>query len=258
MLNGKNLSFSYGGPSVLDGVSVSVSPGEFVGLLGANGSGKSTLIRVLLGVERRGAGDVELGGASMDNLSRREIARRITLVPQDTHLDFAFTVRELVAMGRFPHLGPFQLETAADLEAIARALAVCGVEYCADRPVTQLSGGERQRVLLARAVAQDTPILLLDEPISNQDVAHQLTILDLVRSQVQAGRGALAALHDIALAARYCDRLVVLHQGKVAAEGRPDEVVTEENLARYFQVEALVRRDETLGHLLIWPISPAC
>lgn len=253
LLTAQNLSFAYDGRPVLKEVSLAVEAGEFVGLIGANGSGKTTLLRILLGL-LSASGEVRLYGDLLKSLDRREVARRATMVPQDTRVDCAFTAREIVAMGRTPYLGRFTPEGMADKEAIARAMRETGVEGLAERTVTELSGGERQRVHLARALAQETRVILLDEPTANLDLAHQYEALELIREFAQSGGAALAAIHDLSLAARFCDRLLLLSEGRIVADGRPAEVITESNLARHFALRARVRHDEETGSLIVYPL----
>ncbi|MGH9850942.1 MAG: ABC transporter ATP-binding protein [Blastocatellia bacterium] len=254
LLTAQDLSFAYDGRPVLKGVSLAVEAGEFAGLIGANGSGKTTLLRALLGL-LPASGAVRLCGDSLGSLARREIAMRATMVQQDTRVDFAFTAREIVAMGRNPYLGRFTPESAADKEAIARAMRETGAEDFAERPVTELSGGERQRVHLARALAQETSVILLDEPTANLDLTHQFEALRLVREFTRAGAGALAAIHDLSLAARFCDRLLLLSEGRIVMAGHPAEVITESNLARHFALRARVWRDEETGSLIVYPLG---
>ena len=254
LLTAKNISFAYDGRPVLKKVSLAVEAGEFVGLIGANGSGKTTLLRALLGL-LKASGEARLCGDSLWTLDRQEIARRATMVHQDTRVDFAFTSRDIVAMGRTPYLGRFKPEGASDKEAIARAMRETGTTELAERPVTELSGGERQRVHLARALAQETLVILLDEPTANLDLAHQFEALELVRGFTRAGGAALAAIHDLTLASRFCDRLLLLSGGEIVAAGAPAVVITEESLEKHFALRARVKRDDETGAMIIHPLA---
>jgi iron complex transport system ATP-binding protein len=206
-LEATDLQFSFDRRRAVAGVSLSVSEGEFVGLIGPNGSGKSTLLRLLLGTLKPEQGGVRLGGVPISRLSRREVAQKIAFVPQSTQFDFPFPVREIVAMGRTPHLGRFRPLTAGDSAIVAEAMVATRIDSFAHRQVTELSGGERQRVHVARALAQSTPFIVLDEPTSSLDLAHQLNVLGLMAKQAESGRGVIAAVHDLTLAARYCTAL---------------------------------------------------
>jgi iron complex transport system ATP-binding protein len=237
------LTFGYRGTPVFRDVSFAVGAGELVALCGPNGAGKSTLLRLLLGLHAPWAGRVTLAGSPLPALTRRQIARHAALLPQDAPGDVPLSVREAVALGRLPHLGRLQPETVADADAVARALAATDTAALAERPIAELSGGERHRVHLARALAQDASLLLLDEPIAGLDIAHQLAAMDLLRATADAGRAVVVALHDLALAARRCDRILLLAGGALAADAPPADVLTPETLARVFGVRAEVRRD---------------
>jgi iron complex transport system ATP-binding protein len=254
LLTAQNISFAYDGRPVLKKVSLAIEAGEFVGLIGANGSGKTTLLRALLGL-LKASGEARLCGDSLWTLDRQEIARRATIVHQDTRVDFAFTSRDIVAMGRTPYLGRFTPEGASDKEAIARAMRETGTTELAERPVTELSGGERQRVHLARALAQETRVILLDEPTANLDLAHQFEALELVRGFTRAGGAALAAIHDLNLASRFCDRLLLLSGGEIVAAGAPAVVITEDSLEKHFALRARVKRDDETGAMIIHPLA---
>lgn len=256
LLQAEDVAFGYGTRRVLEGVSLTVRANECLGLVGPNGAGKTTLLRILLGLLRPERGSVTLCGDAVARLSRRQIAQRAALVPQDSSVEFPFTVREVVAMGRNPYLGRFRPEGPHDMDVVSRALAQTETEGLADRFADTLSGGERQRVLVARALAQETPLIFLDEPTASLDLVHQLEVLELVRGIVGAGRGAVAALHDLSLASRYCDRILILHGGRIVADGPPAEVVTEANLARYFRVRAQVRPAGERGGLTVVPLEP--
>jgi cobalamin transport system ATP-binding protein len=254
LLTAQDLSFAYDSRQVLKGASLAVEAGEFVGLIGANGSGKTTLLCALLGL-LKASGEARLCGDLLWTLDRQEIARRATMVYQDTRVDFAFTSRDIVAMGRTPYLGRFKPEGAADKKAIARAMRETGTTELAERPITKLSGGERQRVHLARALAQETRVILLDEPTANLDLAHQFEALELVRRFTRAGGAALAAIHDLTLASRFCDRLLLLSGGEIVAAGAPVEVITESNLEKHFELRARVKRDDETGAMIVHPLA---
>lgn len=243
LVEASGVGFAYGARSIFEEVALAIRPGELVALCGPNGAGKSTLLRLLLGLHAPSAGQVRLGGASVTTLSRRQIARRAALLPQDAPIDLPLTVREAVALGRLPHLDRFAPESADDAAAVARALEATDTAELFDRPVAELSGGERHRVHLARALAQEAPLLLLDEPTAGLDLAHQLQALDLLRATVDDGRGALVALHDLSLAARCCDRMILLAGGRIRADDSPVAVLTPEALAQVFGVRAEVRLD---------------
>lgn len=255
LLSFESVNFSYGSEPVLREVSFSVARGEVVGLVGPNGSGKSTALGLAFALLLPQSGTVVMSGRSVGGLSRREIARQAALVPQDTLSRFSFSVRDVVAMGRNPHLGRFHVEGEHDRAVVQRALEQTEVLRFADRMLDELSGGERQRVMIARALAQEPALLLLDEPTSNLDLAHQLECFELVRDFAKESRGALVAVHDLNLASRYCERIVMLGEGSVAAQGAPHEVLSEENLARYFGIDARVRLEPGVPGVSITPVS---
>ncbi|MFC7324082.1 ATP-binding cassette domain-containing protein [Halorubrum rutilum] len=241
------LTVSFGDVPVVAGVDLRVERGELVGLVGPNGAGKTTVLRAIKGTLAPDSGRVRIDGDRAGDLSPREAGRRVASVPQETSLAFDFRVRHVVEMGRTPHLGRFDGHGADDDRAVAKAMDAAGVARFADRSITEVSGGERQRVLLARALAQGTPALLLDEPTASLDANHAVRTLELVRDLVDDGRGALAAIHDLDMAARYCDRIVVLANGGVHAAGPPDEVLTADALRAAFDAEAFVGRNPATG-----------
>jgi iron complex transport system ATP-binding protein len=218
----------------LRGIDLEVAPGRTTAVLGPNGSGKSTLLRVLLGLHAPTEGSVAFGGRELAAWGREALAREIGVVPQGEEAAFPMTVRELVAMGRYPHLGPWRGERDADRRAVAAAMERADVAQFAARPLGTLSGGERQRARLARALAQEAPTLALDEPTASLDVAHEMTIFELLRELARAGRTVLLVTHNLNLAARYADRLVLLDAGRVAAEGVPGEVLTRAIVERVY------------------------
>ncbi|WP_149785116.1 ATP-binding cassette domain-containing protein [Halorubrum aquaticum] len=243
----RDLSVSFGDLEAVDEVDLAVEPGTLVGLVGPNGAGKTTVLRAITGAIEADGGTVRLDGDPMAGLSAREVARRVASVPQDTGLSFDFPVRHVVEMGRTPYLGRFDGRDAEDTAAVEEAMAAAGVERFADRSITEVSGGERQRVLLARALAQETPTLLLDEPTASLDVNHAVATMELVRDVVDGGRAAVAAIHDLDMAARFCDRIVVLADGRVRADGPPAEVLDASAVAGAFDAEAFVGRNPATG-----------
>jgi iron complex transport system ATP-binding protein len=251
----RDLRVERGGVAVLDGVDASVPRGRFVGLVGPNGAGKTTLLRTLDGGLSPRRGTVEVCGDRIADLGSRAQSRLVATVPQTTELAFDFPVRQLVEMGRTPHVGRFGRFDAADREAVEAAMERTAVADLADRPVTTVSGGERQRVLLARALAQDAPVVLLDEPTASLDINHQVRTLELVRELVAEGRTVVAAIHDLNLAAHYCDDLLLLSDGAVLAAGPPDEVLTERHLEGAFGTNAVVTRHPVTGSVFVTALA---
>jgi iron complex transport system ATP-binding protein len=246
----------YGAREALRGVDALVTPGELLGIIGPNGSGKSTLVRVLAGVRVPDAGEVRLGARRLADVPRRERARAIALVPQETHLSFPIRVRELVLLGRSPHTGPFGWERGEDLRAAHDAMRSAGVLDFADRNVDELSGGERQRAVLARALAQQPRILLLDEPTAFLDLKHAVLLLDLVRDLCRSeGLAVAVVLHDLNLAAMYCDRLVLLDRGAVHAAGEAAAVLNYRDLCAVYGTELYVAPNDVTGQLVVLPLS---
>ncbi|MEZ4219138.1 MAG: ABC transporter ATP-binding protein [Myxococcota bacterium] len=227
--------------AVLRGVAFELARGEVAGVLGRNGAGKTTLLRAAArGIAPR-AGAIELFGAPLAALSRRALAQRVAVVPQDLHVPFPFSVAELVLMGRAPHQPLLGFESPRDVELARRALARLGIESLADRSIEALSGGERQLVLLARALVQEPALLLLDEPTAFLDLHHRALVLRIVRELVaERGTSALVVSHDVTLAARACDRLLLLHEGRIARAGRPRDVLDAGSLEQVFGLDAAV------------------
>ena len=236
-----DLSFAYDDRQALDGVSLAVRPGEMLGVIGPNGSGKSTLLRTVSGVLRPYSGHVAVDGQDIAAISRAELARRVAVVPQNPSLPESFTAREIVILGRTPHLRLLQSEGPRDFAVVRRAMEACGVWELAERRVGELSGGERQRVVIARALAQEPRLLMLDEPTSHLDISHQTTILDLVASLVrEQGLAVLVVFHDLNLAAQYCHRLVILRMGRVLAAGPPEKVITAETVSTAYAAQVCI------------------
>ncbi|MEV8530445.1 ABC transporter ATP-binding protein [Streptomyces sp. NPDC051211] len=238
------MRYETGGRTLLHGIDLTARPGETVGVAGPNGSGKTTLLRCVYGALRPAAGRVLLDGTDAGALPVKERARRVAVVPQDASGTFGLTVREVVAMGRSPHKRFWEQDGPEDVRRIAGALRTVGVEELGERPFDELSGGERQRALVARALVQDPGLLALDEPTNHLDIRYQLEILGLVRGLPATG---LLVLHDLNLAASFCDRLYLLHEGRVVAAGTPAEVLTEEMLGEVYGVRTRVGVHPTTG-----------
>ena len=251
----KDMSVAIDGQNIVEQIALSVQPGEFVGLVGPNGSGKSTLLKSLYRVLKPSAGGAWLDGDDIWTITAKQSAQRLAVVGQERMGEFDFTVTELVAMGRTPHKGMFDANSAQDRGIIADCLDQVGMVAKAQRQFMSLSGGEKQRVLVARALAQSTPVLVLDEPTNHLDIRHQIDLLELIR---HLRKTTLAALHDLNLAARYCDRIVMLHAGRVVAEGRPHEVLTQERIEAVYEVGALVQLDaNNVPSILFSPLRRA-
>jgi iron complex transport system ATP-binding protein len=242
----ENVGYALDRHTILRGISFGLQPGECVGLVGPNGSGKTTLLRTAAGLLAPDVGQILLTEQPLTQLKRREIARQIGYVPQQANLDFNFSVREVVLMGRNPYLSRFEVENESDRCIARQALELADLTHLVERLVTTLSGGERQRVVIARALAQQSRLLLLDEPTASLDLRHQHEIMALlVRLSQEHNLAILVALHDLNLAARYCNRLIVLNRARLLADGRPAEVLTPELMAQVFEVEATICPDET-------------
>ncbi len=239
------------GRLIIDGVDCTVAPGTFSALIGPNGAGKSTLLRVLAAVERPDSGGVQFGGNDLFSLPRRQRARVVSFVEQDSSTELSLTVRDVVALGRTPHQGPFSEPDARDDAIVARAIDSAGVGPLVNRDVTTLSGGERQRVMLAKALAQQPQLLLLDEPSNHLDIAAQLSVLELLGALAQGGVTVLAALHDLNLATAYCDHVIVLQGGRVFAAGPTSAILTPELLSTVYGVRATVLQHPQTGRPLV-------
>jgi iron complex transport system ATP-binding protein len=247
-----------GGRAVLDNVSLGIERGSFTGLLGPNGCGKTTLLKVASGVLRPARGVVRLDGRAIDTIPRRELARHVAVVPQETHPAFDYTVLEMVLMGRHPHLGSFQLEGPHDLEVAREALVATGTSDLADRSYMTLSGGEKQRVVIASALAQEPEVLFLDEPTASLDLAYQLEIAGLLATlNRERGVTMVLASHDLNLAAALCESLILLRSGRVLAQGPTRDVLTAPMIRRLYDVDADVSLHAATGHLTVVPVRRA-
>lgn len=247
----------YGGEDVLQRVSLVVQPGQLCAVLGPNGAGKSTLVKLISGALRPRTGRIALGGVDAAGLDRRAIARAVAVVPQSVEVAFAFTVREVVMMGRAPHQGAWMRASPADLEAVENAMEACELGHLAARPVAALSGGEQKRVAIARALAQEAPVLLLDEAGAHLDVRHSIAVHELVRRELERrDLACVAVLHDLNAAARYADRVALLQAGQIVAEGTVEEVMTYRRLTAVFETELYVGVNELDGARYFLPFRP--
>jgi iron complex transport system ATP-binding protein len=260
MLRAADIWFAYDKSPVLRAVRMTVPAGGIVGILGPNGSGKTTLLRVLAGTRIPQRGTVTLDGTPLSTFSRADLARRMAVVPQETHLAFDYTVAEVTMMGRYPHLGAFQIEGPADIAVIEETLASTGTLHLKDRLFATLSGGEKQRVVIAAALAQISGgggFLLLDEPTASLDLSYQLEVASLLKTlQRDRGVSIVISTHDLGLAATLCDRLMMIREGEVVADGDTDRVLTPENVRAVFAVDAEIIQHPS-GQRLVVPIRPA-
>ena len=241
MLEVQNISINYGVCAVVQDVSFALEAGKIVALLGANGAGKTTLLKSLNGALPTSAGEIRLDGKLIENYSRREIARKIAVIAQETETKFPVSVLEFVLSGRFAHGAAFGWETPRDLQIALNSLERCDLNNYENRSMNQLSGGERQRVVLARALATEAKILLLDEPTANLDLAHQALLFRLIKERcLSCESAAIVITHDLNLASEFADEILLLKNGKIIAEGSPDKVLTEDNLQKVFDVKVLL------------------
>ena len=250
-LDARRVDLRIDGRLIVDGVDCTVAAGTFSALIGPNGAGKSTLLRVLAAVDRPEEGTVRFGPDDLFALSRRQRARLVGFVEQDSGTELSLSVREVVALGRIPHQGFFGDATADDHAVIESALDAADVRALAERDITTLSGGERQRVLLARALAQQPRLLVLDEPSNHLDIAAQLAVLGLLRSLASSGVTVLAALHDLNLASAYCDHVIVLRNGVVFAAGPTAEIITPRLVRAVYGVRATVLEHPQTGRPMV-------
>jgi iron complex transport system ATP-binding protein len=256
MIEVRDIAFSYDGARVIDGVSFSVADGEFVGVIGPNGSGKTTLLKLLSKVLHADSGSIRIKGREISRISNRELARTIAVVPQESNVLFPFTVREIVLMGRYPHLGALAFERQEDMRIAEEMMKTTDVAQFAGRLITEVSGGEKQRVIIARALTQEPAAMLLDEPTAFLDIKHQMEVHELLKSlNEKRGMTIMCISHDLNLAARYCRRLILLDRGRVAADGTPREVLTQENISRVFGVNALIQQHPRTGAPIVMPDS---
>lgn len=247
-----DLHVALGGKPVLRGLSCEVAAGEFVGLIGPNGAGKTTLLRAVLGLVRTD-GRITIAGRDAGEISARERARHIAYLPQEREIAWPVSVEALVSLGRTPHRAAFAAESTADRQAIEGAINRMDIQRFRTRQATDLSGGEKARVLIARALAQDAPLLIADEPTAGLDPAHQIALMDVFVSLAAEGHGVIASLHDLGLAARWCSRLILIEAGRVVADGRPADILTPERLRAVYGITAHIA--EAAGGMVLQPLD---
>lgn len=248
----ENLQVSLGGRTVLHGIGAKFAAGGLIGLIGPNGAGKSTLVRAMAHLVDADRGTILIDGQDIRALKRQDLSRRVAYLPQGHALHWPLRADHVVSLGRLPYQSQFSAETREDRDAIDRAMVKTDVVQFADRAVTTLSSGERARIMLARALAVEAPILLADEPVASLDPYHQLHVMELMRTLAREGRLVVVVLHDLPLAARFCDRLVMLHDGKLVADGVAREVLSPENLERTYSVEGVYGEEKDEQFVLAW------
>ena len=247
---------SYGSVDVLKDVSFAVKSGQFLGILGPNGSGKSTLLKSISRVLKPKKGAILIGETDIYKMKTVDVAKQLAVVPQETPVTFDFTALDVVLMGRNPHMARFKMEGKKDVTIAKNSMELTRTWEFAERPVTDLSGGERQRVIIARALTQEPQILLLDEPTTHLDISNQLEIMDLIKQLSKTKKMLVVAVfHDFNLAARYCDSIILLKNGKIVAAGKSDDTLTSENIKKVFTVDTIVKKHPITGSLHVIPIS---
>jgi iron complex transport system ATP-binding protein len=239
-----HISFKYANRKVIDDVSIALVPGKFYGIIGPNGSGKTTMLDLLARHRLPDEGDVFYQGKALSSFSKKELSRKIAMVPQNFYINFPFSVKEIVMMGRYPHIPRFAAPSSDDLNILQNVMQLTEINEFADRYITELSGGERQRVVFARALAQNTPVLILDEATSNLDINFSINLLNIAEQRVKANEDTVVAvMQDINLAAGYCDYLIFMSGGKIAAHGATRTVLNPETLRTVFNIEAKVYQE---------------
>ena len=257
LLNVDGVECRYGSVKVLDDVSLSVKGGDFVGILGPNGSGKTTLLKSISRILKPHKGTILLNEADIYSLKSVDVAKQMAVVPQETSIGFNFAALDIVLMGRNPHMKRLQMESEKDMAVARKVMNLTNIWHLAERPINELSGGEKQRVIIARALAQEPKILLLDEPLTHLDIVNQLEIMDLIKDLcVKENLVVLAVFHDFNLAARYCNSAIMLKKGKIFSAGSLTEVLTSENIKSVFNVDAIVTKHLVTNSVFVIPLSP--
>ena len=251
-LEARNISVAVKARRLVSDCSVHLSAGELVGLIGPNGAGKSTLLKAIMGFRARDAGEVEIGGRPAASIPHRERARLLAFLPQERRVEWLLPAQDVVMLGRYPHQTGFGGATRADHAAVERSLEAVDGKSVADRPICVLSGGELTRILLARALAVEAPLLMVDEPITALDPYHQLHVMEILQRLAHEGRGVLAVIHDLSLAARFMDRIILMHEGRIIGDGAPANVLTDDLLADVYGIDVVRGAQDGQGFLSPW------
>lgn len=251
----ESISYTTRDKKVLTDISLETKKGELIGLIGPNGVGKSTLLKIMSGLIKPTHGKITILQEDLHALQEKRLAQRLAYMPQSTYVNFSFTAEQIVLMGRHPYLKRWEKESQKDYEIMEQAFEYVGISHLKNRYIHSLSGGERQLVFFARAVTQQTPILLLDEPTSDLDIGHQVKLMDLVSDFVQKGHTVIAAIHDLNLAARYCHRILLLHNGKTEIFSTPERVLTRDRLEHVYKTNIHLYTDPFLNKPTIIPYS---
>lgn len=252
----KNITFGYDKRKILNDISINILSGSFTSIIGPNGSGKSTLLKVISSLIAPESGVINLEGIDIKSMSQLDIARKVAVVPQENNIEYRFTVQDIVMMGRYPHLGRFQTESMGDYKLVGNSLEMTNTLHLKDRYINELSGGEKQRVIIARALAQQPKIILLDEPTSYLDIQHQVEVLELLDNlNKKEGLTVIAILHDINLAARFSSDMILLKNGVMIGKGSPKEVITLENLKNVYEIDMIISKNPYSDSPYVIPLS---
>ncbi|MFX1293804.1 MAG: ABC transporter ATP-binding protein [Promethearchaeota archaeon] len=254
MLKCEKIQFKYGTKLILDDISIQFKNGHLYGILGPNGSGKTTFIKILGGILKQNFGKVFINELDIKKLSIREMAKKLAIVNQSNTIEFDFTVSEIVRMGRFPHIGRFSRESAEDKKIINEILHQFNLYELKDRNFNQLSGGEQQKVIIARAIAQQSKIILLDEPTSYLDINYQLEFMERLKNYVDDGLIVVVVLHDVNLATQFCDKIILLNEGCIKAFGSPKEIITRDNIKSIYNIDVVVKRNLFTNSIYVIPL----
>lgn len=252
----KNLKFGYREALVLKGLSFNIKKGEFVSIIGPNGSGKSTLLKTLNNLYKPNSGDILIEGKNVEDYRKKDLAKIVGFVPQDTTIDYEFTVEDIVMMGRHPYKGRFQKEDKADYKIVNDVMEMTNTLKFKDSLITEISGGERQRVIIAKALAQNPSIILLDEPTSHLDINHQIDLLNLLRTlNKEKGTTIILVIHDINLAARFSDDIILLNEGEIIGSGDPKDVITAENIEKAYNLDVAIENNKYTNTVSLTPLK---